>query len=205
MDIHRYEKIWIAISVLLIIGLITSIVYGVTAKNIGTVRKSHQHINSNNLSNTKFANPGGHWAGPNHYVVHVVGRQWLWQPGSSNPIMVPTNTTVTFYVTSADVVHGFEVVGSKVNVMAIPGQVNKFSTKFNHPKSYGIICNEYCGAGHQNMQGQLVAVPRSTLKNNTTGTNVTSSNTKQDLQAQSNSADGLSLPTAQSTSSGEHK
>lgn len=202
MEIHRYEKVWIAISLLFIVGLIGSIVYGVTVANVGTNSDSRQQVDANHLDGTEFGNPGGHWVGPNHYVVYVVGQQWRWKPGTSTPIMVPTNTTVTFYVTSADVVHGFQVVGSKVNVMAIPGQVTKFTTEFEQPKSYGIVCNEYCGAAHQNMEGQLVAVPRDTLSQNDT-TNTTTSNTSRDMRILPNSADVGSSSPVQFTASGD--
>jgi len=163
MEIHRYEKVWIAVSLVFIVGLIASVVYGVTAANVGAVGNAGTQVNSSDLTNSQFADPGGHWDGPDHYVVHVIARQFLFQPGTERPITVPANATVTFYVTSADVVHGFEVVGTDVNVMAIPGQVTVATTEFDHPTTYGIVCNEYCGAGHQDMQGQIVVVPRSVL------------------------------------------
>ncbi|GGL66902.1 cytochrome c oxidase subunit II [Halocalculus aciditolerans] len=181
MDIHRYEKIWIAISLLFIVGLIASVVYGVIGLGVTTTGNSHETINSNDLSNTEFADPGGRWVESDHYVVDVVTRQFLFQPGTQTPIMVPANTTVTFRVASPDVVHGFEVVGTNINVIVVPGQVNRFSTTFDQPNTYGIVCNEYCGAGHQNMQGQLVVVPRSALPptENTTA-NQTSNSTQSD-------------------------
>ncbi|MFB6166251.1 MAG: cytochrome c oxidase subunit II [Haloarculaceae archaeon] len=171
MEIHRFEKIWLGVSLLFIVGLIASIVYGVAVAGTTTVGDTHQRIDPSDLGNTSFANPGGHWDGSDHYVVHVVGQQWSWKPGSQRPIYVPANTSVTFYLTSADVVHGFEVVGTDLNVMLVPGQVTKFTTTFDHPTTYGVVCNEYCGASHQNMEGQLVVVPPSALSG--TGANAT--------------------------------
>lgn len=169
MEIHRLEKIWIAVSLLFIVGLIASIVYGVAAVGVGTVDDSGQQLDPSGLDDTEFADPGGHWASDDHYVVHVVARQFLFQPGTQEPIMVPANTTVTFYVTSPDVVHGFYVVGTQLNAMVIPGQITEVTTEFDEPKTYGVVCHEYCGAGHQSMAGQLVVVPADAMPRNATG------------------------------------
>ncbi|MFB6078815.1 MAG: cytochrome c oxidase subunit II [Halarchaeum sp.] len=165
MDIHRYEKIWIGVSLVFIVGLMASIVYGVVAVGATTVGDSGETVAANDLSNTTFGDPGGHWASDDHYVVNVVAQQFQFRPGTREPVVVPANTTVTFRLTSPDVVHGFEVVGTSVNAMVIPGQVTVATTRFDRPTTYGVVCNEYCGAGHQNMEGQIVVVPRETLRN----------------------------------------
>jgi cytochrome c oxidase subunit 2 len=43
--------------------------------------------------------------------------------------------------------------------MALPGQVAEVTVRFDEPAQYGIVCHEYCGAGHHTMAGQLVVVP----------------------------------------------
>ena len=68
---------------------------------------------------------------------------------------MPEGSTVNFYVTSADVLHGFEVQGTTINVTAIPGIVGKVTYTFAKPGVYYIICNEYCGIGHQAMLGEI--------------------------------------------------
>jgi cytochrome c oxidase subunit 2 len=75
---------------------------------------------------------------------------------------------VTFYITSADVVHGFNLVGTNVNSMAIPGQVAELTVQFDEPKEYGIVCHEYCGAAHHDMAGVLRVVPESEFSMNST-------------------------------------
>jgi cytochrome c oxidase subunit 2 len=74
---------------------------------------------------------------------------------SPDPIEIPANTPVTFRITSGDVVHGFEVVGTNANAMAIPGYVSQFTMAFK-PGEYTIGCNEYCGLLHHTMVGKLV-------------------------------------------------
>jgi len=51
------------------------------------------------------------------------------------------------------VVHGFHIERKAVNLMAVPGAVNKVTVKFTDAGVYRIVCHEYCGVGHQNMMG----------------------------------------------------
>ena len=63
---------------------------------------------------------------------------------------------MTFYVTSADVVHGFFIPHTDINMMAIPGWVNEEThTSSRAPATYLLICHEYCGIGHQNMFAKI--------------------------------------------------
>ena len=68
----------------------------------------------------------------------------------------PVNQPVTFRITSSDVVHGFQVVGTNANAMAIPGYVSQFTLTLPRPGEYLITCNEYCGVFHHAMVGKLV-------------------------------------------------
>ena len=59
-------------------------------------------------------------------------------------------------MTSPDVIHGFAITQTAVNMMAIPGLVNMMSHTFRTPGTYFLVCNEYCGIGHQDMAGKIV-------------------------------------------------
>jgi cytochrome c oxidase subunit 2 len=39
--------------------------------------------------------------------------------------------------------------------------VAQFTTQFDEPGEYGIVCHEYCGAGHHTMGGTIEVVPQS--------------------------------------------
>jgi cytochrome c oxidase subunit 2 len=54
------------------------------------------------------------------------------------------------------VIHGFLVVGTNANAMAIPGYVSQFTITFPEAGEYVIACNEYCGTLHHNMVGKLI-------------------------------------------------
>jgi cytochrome c oxidase subunit 2 len=72
---------------------------------------------------------------------------------------VPADTPITFRLTSSDVIHGFEVVGTNANAMAIPGYVSQFTVTFKTSGDYVIACNEYCGVMHHMMVGKLTVKP----------------------------------------------
>lgn len=89
----------------------------------------------------------------NTYQVFAVAQMWLFQPSE---IVINAGSEVDFYVTSKDVVHGFNIYEKNVNLTAIYGNINKSTVKFDKPGVYTITCHEYCGIGHQAMQSKII-------------------------------------------------
>ncbi|QOR75612.1 MAG: cytochrome c oxidase subunit II [Thermoflavifilum sp.] len=87
------------------------------------------------------------------YEVYMVAQMWGFQPSE---IRIPVGSTVDFYLTSKDVVHGFYIDGKDINMMAEYGNVTKRTAKFTSAGVYKIFCHEYCGVGHQNMEAQII-------------------------------------------------
>jgi cytochrome c oxidase subunit II len=87
------------------------------------------------------------------YQVFAVAQMWQFQPAE---IYIPVGSEVDFYLTSKDVVHGFNIAEKNVNMMAIYGNLNKTTVRFDKPGVYNIVCHEYCGVGHQNMRAQVI-------------------------------------------------
>lgn len=87
------------------------------------------------------------------YQVYAVASMWQFEPAQ---IYIPTGAEVDFYVSSKDVVHGFNIAEKNVNLMAVYGNINKATVKFDKPGVYKITCHEYCGVGHQNMQSEVI-------------------------------------------------
>ena len=87
------------------------------------------------------------------YQVFAVAQMWSFEPSE---IYIPVGSEVDFYLSSKDVVHGFNISEKNVNMMAIYGNINKTTVKFDKPGVYDIICHEYCGIGHQNMRAQVI-------------------------------------------------
>jgi cytochrome c oxidase subunit II len=87
------------------------------------------------------------------YQVFAVAQMWQFEPAE---IYIPVGSEVDFFLTSKDVVHGFNIADKNVNMMAVYGNINKTTVKFDKPGVYKITCHEYCGVGHQNMQAQVI-------------------------------------------------
>lgn len=94
---------------------------------------------------------------PGQYVVNVVAQMWRFDP---NEIRIPAGSTVTFNLTSKDVQHGFKILNTNVNLMAVPGVVNRAQARFDQPGEYLIVCHEYCGLGHHAMSAKVIVEPR---------------------------------------------
>jgi cytochrome c oxidase subunit 2 len=154
---ERHERIWVFIAMLLLtmllIGTLFFVVidYGVVAKTNG-----YQSFDQPTAATGPFAGTGLVSTGPKAYSVHMLAHLWAWTP---SPLHVPQGATVTFYVTSADVLHGFQVQGTTINLTAVPGIVGSVTYTFTHSRTYNIICNEYCGIGHQGMIGRIIVDP----------------------------------------------
>jgi cytochrome c oxidase subunit 2 len=78
---------------------------------------------------------------------------WQFQP---NQISIPAGSEVDFFLTSKDVVHGFNISDKNVNLMAIYGNINKTTVRFEKAGIYKIVCHEYCGVGHQSMVAEVI-------------------------------------------------
>lgn len=95
------------------------------------------------------------------FQVFAVASMWSFQPSQ---IYIPVGSEVDFYLSSKDVLHGFNIAEKNVNLMAVYGNINKSTVKFDKPGVYKITCHEYCGVGHQNMQAEVI-VNNPTAKN----------------------------------------
>jgi cytochrome c oxidase subunit 2 len=166
MHIHRFEKLWFGVSLLLIVAFIGTIVYGAAGPGVAMVSDEGGTVDPAQVASgnydeiDNFREPGVYQS-EDGVDVYIVARQYLFNPGSSEPIRVPAGEPVTFYVTAPDVTHGFNLVGTNVNSMVIPGQIAEFTVTFEEPGEHGIVCHEYCGSGHHTMAGKLVVVPQS--------------------------------------------
>jgi cytochrome c oxidase subunit 2 len=105
--------------------------------------------------------------------IQVIGRQYIWQfiyPGASEPdglgapysyeqLEVPTNTTVTLDIVSADVVHSWWIPALGGKFQAVPGYHNYTWFKVEKPGVYRGQCAILCGRGHARMIATVKAVP----------------------------------------------
>ena len=91
------------------------------------------------------------------FEVHYLAMMWEFEPEN---VEVPSGSTVDLYLTSDDVLHGFQILGTNVNLMAVPGTVNYARVKLDEPGEYPIVCHEYCGSEHHSMAASITVVSR---------------------------------------------
>jgi cytochrome c oxidase subunit 2 len=148
MKMHREEKIWLTISFGMI--MVFMLITGYQAFAFGLTPPSNKEtIDPQKVDQTApFDKPGVEKIGENEYEVVMALQVFSFNPSN---IEVPAGSTVHFTLTSKDVTHGFQVANTNINAMVMPGHIQKISQKFDKPGVYLVLCNEYCGAGHQAM------------------------------------------------------
>ena len=159
MHIHRFEKFWIVLALALIVFFVGTGVYTFSVMDLRTIGDEGEKFDPAQIDETPFGDPGTRRVAEGEYEVYIVSRQFLFEPGTGDPVRVPQDAEVTFYVTSSDVIHGLQVIGTNLNVMAVPGQTSKFTTSFPEVRTYGMVCHEFCGGAHHEMEGLLEVVP----------------------------------------------
>lgn len=161
IHIDQKEKYYFIFTAALLLIFATAL--GVSAFAVGIQVPSPEQIVDPHTIATPGVSPFGdpanerlHELGPGKYEVYILAQTWAYTP---NEIHVPVGSTITFYVTSKDVQHGFYLNGTNINMMILPGQVSKLTATFDKAGTYNFLCNEFCGVGHQSMYGQLIVEP----------------------------------------------
>ncbi|MGN1402487.1 MAG: cytochrome c oxidase subunit II [Bacillus sp. (in: firmicutes)] len=157
MHMHKYEKIWLILGVTALLVFLTTL--GVSAFYMGNQPASClATIDPEKVDTTApFDNPGLH---------KVEGEDWDYelvyvaQAFSYNPMQVevPKGSKVKIIATTKDVIHGFEVAGTNINMMLEPGYISEYVTTFNKTGEFLVLCNEYCGTGHHMMSSKIEVV-----------------------------------------------
>lgn len=158
MNVELYEKIWIAAAGVMIAGFLSALTYGATQHAV----HPPSHIETIDpltvRTSSAFASPGVTRTAGGGFEVVMVSEMFRFVPST---IRVEAGRPVRFRITSPDVLHGFQVVGTNANVMVVPGYVSDFTVTFPRPGTYLVLCNEYCGLSHHLMQGKLIVEPPS--------------------------------------------
>jgi len=153
MHVELYERIWMWAAGVLIVAFLGAIL--LTTATQAVQPPSHvETVDPTTLgTHPEFGAPAVARRPDGSVVVTVVASMFAFGP---DPIEVPAHVPVTFRLTSADVVHGFQIVGTNANAMAVPGYVSQFTVTFDAPGEHTITCNEYCGLVHHAMVGKVI-------------------------------------------------
>lgn len=152
MTVPFYEKLWMWASGVLIVAFLTTIAVGA----LGSALQPPSHVETidpRGVWNDARFTRRGVTVDERGATVVLIAMMFAFQP---TELRVPAGRPVTFRMTSADVTHGFQIVGTNGNAMVMPGYVSQFTTVFKRPGEYLIVCNEYCGLSHHLMSAKLI-------------------------------------------------
>jgi cytochrome c oxidase subunit 2 len=90
----------------------------------------------------------------------VVKAQVVGRPGQPAVLVLPTDRSILFKETSADVIHSFWIIEFNFKRDVIPGRVNEFEvSKITRPGTFIGRCAELCGVDHDRMDFIVKVVP----------------------------------------------
>lgn len=148
MKMPRQEEMWLIISVAVLVLSMVFTGYQTFALGLGPPSNKETIDPQKVDEHPVFSEPGVYKVGENEYEVVMTLAAFSFDPGD---IEIPAGAEVTFIMTSKDVIHGMQIAGTNVNAMVTPGHIQTITETFDEPGEYLILCNEYCGAGHQMM------------------------------------------------------
>lgn len=152
MKVDVYEKLWMWGAAVLIVVFVAALLYSAGAHAIHPPSRVETIDPTTVRDSGEFSNPGVTLTADGATVVGL-SQMYSFVPAETR---VPVGKPITFRLTSPDVIHGFQIVGTNANKMVISGYVSQFTMTFQWPGEYLIACNEFCGLGHHLMQGRLI-------------------------------------------------
>ena len=158
-NVERVERRWAAFAVFLVVLLVVIAVFAglhqasMPQSRVETVDPRTLHLGGEFIE----SNLGSALEPDGSVTVRAIGQQYSFTPQC---ILVPTDTPITFRVTSADVVHGFLITGTDINLMLVPGYIASITARFETPGERTMPCHEFCGLGHEGMWGRIKIVDK---------------------------------------------
>jgi len=160
MHVDATEKKWLYISIAMtafIIGLLAFHAIGNNMhppSNVEPINSDRLHVEGEFMED----NLGVKEMPDGSVEVRMVAARYGFYP---QEIEVPAETPVKFRIASADVLHGFHVPYTNLATMVVPGYVSEVNTEL---PAAGVgesqmLCNEYCGLGHDHMWSKITIVP----------------------------------------------
>lgn len=153
MRILVYEKAFLALGGVLLVCCLLALGYASFAMGIHLPGKEGLIDPEVARTTPPFDSPGVRPVGDGSYEVVILASAWKFEPAE---VRVPAGAEITFVSTSADVIHGLHVTGTRLNMMLIPGQIAKNTITFREPGEHLILCHEYCGINHHTMFGKVI-------------------------------------------------
>ncbi len=157
-QIATWERRWLALSGLMSLTFVLLIAYNLATEGAHIAQRTTKAAPELILAQEVFADPGVRVLAPGKIQVTTVAQAFAFRPSD---VRVPVGAEIEFFLTAADVIHGYQIENTNVNVELIPGEVANLRYTFDEPGVYRITCNEYCGIGHHTMLGSVTVLPAS--------------------------------------------
>ena len=86
-------------------------------------------------------------------VIKITAQRFRFTP---DEIVLKSGQPAVLEITSLDFVHGFKVPDLGIRTDLLPGRVTSIAIKPLAPGRYVFLCDNFCGGGHEEMNGVLV-------------------------------------------------
>ena len=156
---ERVERRWALVAVVILVVLVavaTSAAIHLGAmpqSRVETVDPRTLHLKGEFID----SNLGSAVEADGSVTVRAIGQQYSFTPSC---ILLPTETPIMFRATSADVVHGFLIEGTNINLMLVPGYISNLAARFEEVGERLMPCHEFCGIGHEGMWARIKVVDK---------------------------------------------
>jgi cytochrome c oxidase subunit II len=99
----------------------------------------------------QYGAPNGRVYVPAGTDAYMLASRFTWYP----ELVLESGQTYRIWLSSADALHGFSLVGQNLNLEVAPHHAMGAKLTIGKPGRYLIVCNEFCGLGHAHMTGHL--------------------------------------------------
>jgi cytochrome c oxidase subunit 2 len=86
-------------------------------------------------------------------IIEIEARRFVFTPAE---ITARQGEVVTLALKAVDFMHGFFIPELSVRTDLMPGRVVTLRLQLDRPGRYAFLCDNFCGDGHEQMNGLLV-------------------------------------------------
>lgn len=104
------------------------------------------------LGATRLAQAAKHHAN-DEQTIKIVARRFSYTP---NEIILKKGQPAVLEFTSIDFVHGFKIPDLNIRADLPPGKVTRVRIRPDKAGVYDFLCDNFCGAKHEEMSGRIV-------------------------------------------------
>ncbi len=83
---------------------------------------------------------------------YLLARMWSWSP----VLKLRQGETYRLHLSSLDLQHGFSLQPLNMNFQVLPGYDHVLTITPTSKGEFTIVCNEFCGIGHDKMIGKIL-------------------------------------------------